>query len=96
MSTTVEQIVALWGNPQNHADGTVYRVRREWRGLAALLDELVDTEEESPVKKYQEAFEEGAKWQRERIKSFYDRSDDPYWRGQLDELLKDVPSPDDE
>lgn len=43
---TVEQIVALWGNPQNHADGTVYRVRKEWRGLADLLDKLVDDGED--------------------------------------------------
>jgi cell division protein FtsB len=40
--SVVDQVVALWGNPANHADGTVYRVRKEWRGLAALLDALVD------------------------------------------------------
>jgi hypothetical protein len=38
----LEEIVALWGNPANHAAGTAYRVRKEWRDLAVLLDALVD------------------------------------------------------
>jgi hypothetical protein len=42
--TTVEQLIDLWGNPLKHADGVVYRVRREWRVLAELLDQLVDEE----------------------------------------------------